>query len=67
MLLQVNYFGSIFWPDAESLLWMQNTINLFCKKNLNIAEEKLYALPSEGGLGLINLKDSLVAQQAIWI
>jgi hypothetical protein len=66
MLSQVNYFGSIIFPDPENLKWMQSLIDNFCLKNLNVSKTKLYLLPSSGGLGLIKLSDTLQGQQTIW-
>jgi hypothetical protein len=45
---------------------MQNSFDNFCTGNLRIGKEKLYLPPGDGGLGLINLKSALVAQQAVW-
>jgi hypothetical protein len=66
LLSQVNYLGCIINPDPPTLLWMQNLINKFCTGPLRIALEKLYLPPAKGGLGLISLRDTLTAQQAIW-
>jgi hypothetical protein len=66
LLSQVNYLGCIINPDPPTLLWMQNLINNFCTGSLRIAAEKLYLPPAKGGLGLINLRETLTAQQTIW-
>jgi hypothetical protein len=46
---------------------MQKTINNFCLGGLRVAAARLYADPAKGGLGLINIRDSLMAQHVIWI
>jgi Reverse transcriptase (RNA-dependent DNA polymerase) len=66
LLSQVNYFGYVLMPNEDDLEWMQTKINDFCTGNLRIAKEKLFVDPAHGGIGLINLKDSLISQQAIW-
>jgi hypothetical protein len=42
-------------------------IDKFCTKGIRFAKDRLYHPPSEGGLGLINLKALLISQQSIWI
>jgi mannosylglycoprotein endo-beta-mannosidase len=66
LLSQLNYFGLIFMPPDPDLISFQTQIDNFCLKNLKFTNEKRYATPEEGGLGLINLKDSLISQQSLW-
>jgi hypothetical protein len=66
LLSQVNYLGCILMPKEEMLDWMQSLVNNFCTGTLRISNDKLYLHPARGGLGLINLKHTLIAQQSIW-
>jgi hypothetical protein len=66
ILSQINYLGCIITPCEDDLRWMQNSFDNFCTGNLRVGKEKLYLPPSDGGLGLVNLKNALVAQQAVW-
>jgi hypothetical protein len=66
LLSQLNYFGSIFMPPDPDLTFFQAQIDNFCLKNLKFTMEKLNTTLEEGGLGLINLKDSLISQQSLW-
>jgi hypothetical protein len=66
LLSQVNYFGGICMPDPDTIRWMQNLMDNFCTGKLRLSKEKLYAQPEDGGGGLINITDTLTAQQAVW-
>jgi hypothetical protein len=66
ILSQINYLGCIITPIEDDLCWMQNSFDSFCTGNLRIGKEKLYLPLGDGGLGLINIKNALIAQQAIW-
>jgi hypothetical protein len=67
LLSQVNYLGCIINPTAEQFTAMDQIISGFILGRTNISKERLYLDPTEGGLGMICLKNFLVAQQAIWV
>ena len=49
-------------PLDHQLLKMQQIIDNFCIGPLNIGKDHLYLNPDKGGLGLISIRDFLVAQ-----
>jgi len=67
MLSQISYLGSIIFPSNIQLATMYNIVESFVKKNLNISKERLYQPVNVGGLGLIDIKYFLRAQQVNWI
>ena len=46
---------------------LQDKINDFVKKNLQVSAECLYLDPEHGGLGIFDLKDFFQAQHCSWI
>jgi hypothetical protein len=66
LLAQVNYLGSILMPTENLINQMQFIMDNFCTGTLRISKEKLYSPPEQGGVGLINISHTLVAQQSIW-
>jgi hypothetical protein len=66
-LSQLSYVGCIISPTSEQLRKIEDVITKFVKGKLNISKDRLYAKPSEGGLGLIDLRSFLCAQQVQWI
>jgi hypothetical protein len=67
MTSQINYLGCVFRPTGEQIKTMQNLINNFIRKNLQISDERIYAAPERGGLGFFNISDFLEAQMSTWI
>jgi hypothetical protein len=51
-------------PKPEQLLCIQNLINNFIKKNLNISDTRISLPPTSGGLGFFDIKKFLQAQHS---
>ncbi len=64
---QINYLGC-FLPVPEDVTseW-DKLITDFVKGKLNITKKRLYLSPSEGGLGLFNIREFLAAQTCVWV
>jgi hypothetical protein len=45
LILQLNYLGSVFGPEIQSI------INNFIRKNIRISDERIYLSPKRGGVG----------------
>jgi hypothetical protein len=67
LISQINYIGCFLPPDPDTLNEIQAICDGFVKKNLKIGTERLYMAPEYGGLGCINLKTFLAAQNCSWI
>jgi len=67
LIPQLNFIASILTPSVDFLTIVENEIEKFITKGLNIARERLYSKVSEGGLGLFNLKNFVIALQVSWI
>jgi hypothetical protein len=67
MLSQIGYLGSILNPSVEQINTLQNKMDKYCLGNLRIAKKKLYSPVSEGGLGLVSIRDFLTSLQCSWI
>ena len=46
---------------------MQVVIDKFCIGSLNISKDRLYLQANKGGLGLINIREFLMAQHVMWV
>jgi len=66
LLSQLNHLGCFLMPQEPQLNRMQEICDRFCQGKLRIAKSRLYLSYEEGGIGLINLKDFLVAQHVLW-
>ena len=66
LLSLINHIGCFLTPSPQQVAKMQTLIDCFCLGKLSIAKDKLYMPPSEGGVGLININDFLIAQHAMW-
>ena len=66
LLSQISYIGCIISPTREQFRKLSDIYEKFVKGSLNISKEKLYISPSKGGLGLIDIKNFLAAQQTVW-
>jgi len=66
LLSQLGYIGCFLPIPDESLKITQSIIDNFIRKNENIATEKIYRSPEQGGLGFFRLKDFLIAQKVSW-
>jgi exonuclease III len=67
LLSQISYIGSICTPSENMLNNIQNLIDNFVMGPLAVSKERRYIPPSDGGLGLINLKNFLTGLQASWV
>jgi hypothetical protein len=67
MLSQIGYLGCIITPTEAQFKALQKELDDFCLGTLRIAKKKLYLPVSEGGLGLIYLKDYVASLQCSWI
>jgi hypothetical protein len=67
MLSQIGYLGCIIMPSQQQLKVMQEIVDKFCVGKFHVAKAKLYTPVSQGGLGLICLRDYLTALQCSWI
>jgi Reverse transcriptase (RNA-dependent DNA polymerase) len=67
LLPHFNYVASIMNPDPVILAELQDIIDNFCVKGLNVSKTRYYISASEGGLGLINLEEMKTALQANWV
>jgi hypothetical protein len=67
LLSQISYIGSICNPTDNMLNNIQNLIDSFVMGTLIVSKDRHYIPPSEGGLGLINLKNFLTGLQASWV
>jgi hypothetical protein len=67
MLSQIGYLGSIITPSEGQLRLMQETLDRYCLGTMNTAKKKRYIPVTEGGLGLINVKDYIISLQCAWV
>jgi exonuclease III len=67
LLAQINYGGCFLKISGEKLSILQEICNNFVLAGMRVAREKLYANVHSGGLGLINIRDFLLAQQSVWV
>jgi exonuclease III len=67
ILCQINYGGCFLDFGEADVDRLQTICNGFVLSNIRLSKEKLYADPESGGIGLINIKDYLCAQRAVWI
>ena len=64
---QLNYLGAILPFSNDSLKEWSNVIEKFVSGNLNIAKNRIYYSPENGGLGLVEIKKFLNYQCCAWI
>jgi hypothetical protein len=67
LLPHFNYVASIMTPDSLMLDDLQNMLDQFCIKGLNVAKNRYYLPVNQGGLGFIKLDDMRTALQANWV
>jgi len=67
MLSQIGYLGCIITPSEQQFKRLQKLVDDFCLGPLSVAKKRLYLPPTEGGLGLINLRDFITALQCTWV
>ena len=66
LLSLINHLGSFLMPEPTQIERMQSIIDNFCSGSLNIAKSRLYIPPKKGGLGLMPIKEFLIAQHTFW-
>ena len=66
LISQINHIGCILTPTNLQIDMMQNIIDNYCLSSLKLAKDKLYLPPKKGGLGIINLREFIIAQHVMW-
>jgi exonuclease III len=64
---QILYLGNFIMPSAERLKKIQTVLDEFAVGSMNFAKNRIYLAKEEGGLGLFNVENFLVGQQAVWV
>jgi hypothetical protein len=67
MLPQINYAASIFTPDNDMMIRLEQATERFVSGGLNIAKSKLYTAVDRGGVGMFRLDDFISSLQCSWI
>jgi hypothetical protein len=67
LLPQINYIASVLTPSKDTIVNLSTIMENFVCKGFNIAKNRLYMKPKEGGLGLFNLEIFINALQCTWI
>ena len=66
LLSLINHLGCFMMPKDDQIEKMQKIIDNFCVGTLNCAKGRLYTFPKKGGLGLMPIKQFLIAQHTLW-
>jgi hypothetical protein len=64
---QINYLGCFLPIPSDLLSVWDKLITDFVKGKLNIARNRLYKSPADGGVGLFNIEDFLDGQKCAWV
>jgi hypothetical protein len=64
---QILYLGNFIMPSADRLKKIQTVLDEFAVGTMNFAKNRIYLAKEEGGLGLFNVENFLIGQQAVWI
>jgi len=67
LMSQVIYLGSFIMPSPEKLKKIQDLLDNFALGKLNFAKNRISLPREQGGMGLFNVENFLMAQQAGWI
>jgi len=67
MYSQINYLGCFINFSSAQIENISNIITRFVGGKLNIAKQRFFKSPSEGGLGLFELQTFLQAQKCSWV
>jgi exonuclease III len=67
LISQLSYYSSIVTPNDGLLSEIQSLIDNFALGSLRVSKDRLYLCSSEGGLGLINIKNFIVGLQSAWV
>ena len=64
---QILYLGNFIMPSTERLKKNQTVLDEFAVGSMNFAKNRIYLAKEEGGLGLFNVENFLIGQQAVWV
>jgi len=64
---QINYLGCFLSISRQDIESISGLIENYVRANMNVAKRRLFQKPAEGGLGLFELNDFLIAQKCSWI
>ncbi len=64
---QLNYLGCFLTPEDEVLARIQENMDSFVLKGQSISKDRRYLLPEQGGAGLFQLREFLIAQKCSWV
>ena len=53
-------------PNENTLVTLSDIMEKFVTQGLNIAKKRMYAKPENGGIGLFDLKNFIIALQSTW-
>ena len=67
LLPQINYIATILMPSNYTITNLSRIMENFVCKGFNIAKDRLYRKPQDGGLGMFNLELFITALQCTWI
>jgi hypothetical protein len=67
VLPQLNYLGCFLSPESDVLMRIQEIFDGFALKGQSISKDRRYLHPNQGGAGLFNLNDFLIAQRCTWV
>jgi hypothetical protein len=67
LMSQVIYLGSFLMPSADKRKKIQELLDKFALGKMNFAKNRISLPREQGGLGLFDVENFLMAQQAGWI
>jgi hypothetical protein len=67
LMSQVIYLGNFLMPSAGKLKKIQELLDNFALGKLNVAKNRISLPREQGGLGLFDVENFLMVQQAGWI
>jgi hypothetical protein len=67
LLPQINYVATIITPNEAILSQLEQTMERFVIKGLNMSSKKCYLPVEKGGLGMFRLTDFIAGLQCSWI
>jgi hypothetical protein len=63
----LNYLGCFLTPSDDQLKKIQTLLDNFALKGQNISNSRRYLPLEQGGVGLFNIHDFLIAQKCSWV
>ncbi len=67
LMSPITHLGCFLTPSKPTTKALQKCLNDFCKDKLNVAQARLTIPVTSGGMGLLDVEEFLIAQQASWI